>query len=142
MENYKRKIHYHETDKMGITHHSNYIKYMEESRVNFLDKIGYNYRKLEDDGIISPVVGINCNYKQPTTFDDEIEIEVGIQEFKGVKLIIYYTMRNTKTGAIVFTGTSTHCFVDNNGKPIILKKQFPEFDEKLKSFINPNDFEN
>ncbi|MBQ8425466.1 MAG: acyl-CoA thioesterase [Clostridia bacterium] len=135
MENYKRKVHYHETDKMGITHHSNYIKYMEESRVNFLDKIGYNYRKLEDDGIISPVVAINCNYKEPTTFDDEIEIEVGVQEFKGVKLIIYYNMTNTKNNSVVFTGTSTHCFIDKNGKPIILKRQFPELDNVLKSLI-------
>lgn len=135
MTNYIRKVHYHETDKMGITHHSNYIKWMEESRVNFLDKIGYNYKKLEDDGIISPVIGINCSYKQPTTFDDEIEIEVGVQEFKGVKLIIYYIMKNIKTNAIVFEGTSTHCFVDTNGKPIILKRQFPLLDEKLKSFI-------
>ena len=136
MEKYIHKVNYYETDKMGITHHSNYIKWMEEARVDFLNKIGFGYKKLEDDGIVSPVIGVECDYKATTTFDDEIEINVAVEEFKGVKLILKYTMINTKNEDVVLLGKTKHCFIDKNNKPIILKKSFPEFDAKLKELIS------
>lgn len=133
MHEYLRKVHYHETDKMGITYHANYIKWMEEARIDFLDCIGYGYAKLERDGIISPVVGVECQYKHPTTFDDTVSIQVWVEEFKGVKLIIGYTMTNLTTGQLALTGKTTHCFTSREGKPLILKKQFPDFDRELKA---------
>ena len=136
MNDYIHKVHYHETDKMGITHHANYIKWMEEARVDFLDQMGFGYAKLEKDGIISPVIGIECQYKHPTTFDDEVRINVCVEEFRGVRLVIRYTMTNLKTGDLVLTGKTVHCFVDVSGKPIILKRQFPAFDEALKAQID------
>ena len=132
---YIHKVNYYETDKMGITHHSNYIRWMEEARVDFLESIGFGYAKLEEDGIISPVIGIECDYKTPTTFNDEVEIEVSVKEFKGVKLVIEYKMVNAKTKDIVLVGISKHCFVNKENKPVILKKDFPEFDKKLKELV-------
>lgn len=132
MHTYIHKVQYYETDKMGITHHSNYIRWMEEARIDFLEHIGYGYAQLEHDGIISPVIGVECQYKHPTTFDDEVEIAVGVDEFKGVRLVITYTMTNAATGDLVLTGKTMHCFTDINGKPIILKKHFPEFDAMLR----------
>ena len=60
---YTHKVQYYETDKMGITHHSNYIRWMEEARIDFLEKSGFSYDKLEKDGIISPVYR-SANYAQ------------------------------------------------------------------------------
>ena len=132
MEDYIRRVHYHETDKMGVTHHSNYIRWMEEARIDFLDRIGFGYAQLEKDGIISPVTGIDCRYKKPTTFDDQVRIHVTVEEFRGVKLVIGYVMTDLATGEEVFTGTSTHCFVDSSGKPVILRRKFPDFDKALR----------
>lgn len=132
MKNYIHKVNYYETDKMGVTHHSNYIRWMEEARIEFLTQIGYPYDKLEEMGIISPVIGIECDYKASTTFSDEVEIDVKIKEFKGVRLVIEYIMINSKTKELVLKGVSKHCFVNKDGKPVILKKSFPEFDQKLK----------
>lgn len=132
-KDYIRKVHYHETDKMGITHHSNYIKWMEEARIDFLDQIGYSYARLERDGIVSPVIGVECQYKHPTTFDDVVRIRVGVAEFRGVRLVIRYTMTDEATGEQVLLGRTMHCFTDREGKPLILKKQFPEFDAALKA---------
>lgn len=139
MNDYIRKVHYHETDKMGITHHSNYIKWMEEARIDFLEQIGYGYAKLEAEGIISPVIGVECQYKHPTTFDDEVRIRAEVEKFKGVKLIIKYTMTNNATGELVLTGKTTHCFVTSEGRPVALKKQFPDMDKVLKSLVIEED---
>ena len=135
MDNYIHKVNYYETDKMGITHHSNYIRWMEEARINFLEQIGFGYDKLEKDGIISPVIAVECDYKMTTTFGDSVEIGVEIEEFKGVKLIIKYTMKNANTNEIVLIGRTKHCFVSRDNKPIILKKEFPDLDKKLKELI-------
>ena len=135
MDKYIHKVQYYETDKMGITHHSNYIRWMEEARVDFFDKVGYNYKKLEDEGIISPVVEVECNYKISTRFEDYVEIEVKVKEFKGVKLIFEYIMKKVDTEEIVATGLSKHCFVNSGNRPIILKKEFPELDKKLKELL-------
>lgn len=131
MHPYIHKVQYYETDKMGITHHSNYIRWMEEARVDFLEQIGYGYAKMERDGIISPVIGVECEYKHPTTFDDEVEISVSVEAFKGIRLIICYTMISKATGALVLTGKTMHCFVDISGKPIVLKKRFPQLHDLL-----------
>lgn len=62
MHTYIHKVKYYKTDKMGITHHSNYVRWMEEARMDLLHSIGYGMRRLEKEGIISPVVSVECRY--------------------------------------------------------------------------------
>lgn len=131
MNNYIHKVQYYETDKMGVTHHSNYIRWMEEARVDYLEQIGYGYAKMEAQGLISPVIGVECEYKKTTTFDDEINICAEIESFNGVKLVIRYTMTNSD-GELVLKGKSMHCFLSKEGRPLSLRKEFPELDKVLK----------
>ena len=123
---YIHKVKYYETDKMGITHHSNYVRWMEEARMDFLRENNLSYKLLEKSGIISPVLAINCSYTHTTDFDDEIIIETSVRSYSGVRLEFEYVMKNSATGSEVFLGTSKHCFLGSDGKPVILKKQFPE----------------
>ncbi len=130
MNLYKHKVQYYETDKMGIVHHSNYIRWMEEARVDFLEQIGIGFDKLEEMGIISPVVAVEGKYKQVTKFPEIITILVQIEEFKGIKLKLKYTMTNDK-GATVFEGISEHCFQNTEGRILNLKKEYPDVYGKL-----------
>lgn len=127
---YTHVVQYYETDKMGITHHSNYIRWMEEARVFFLEEIGWDFAKLESMGIVSPVLDIACTYRKSTTFSDQIFIEVFVQEFKGVKLSLAYTMTNEQ-GETVCTARSVHAFLDSEGRPIRIKQQYPGFYKAL-----------
>ena len=79
---YEREVFYYETDKMGIVHHSNYIRWMEEARVDFLEKIGWSYDQLEKVGLVSPVLAVNAQYNHPTYFGDIVSIDVEILELK------------------------------------------------------------
>ena len=135
MSNYKHTIQYYETDKMGITHHSNYIRFMEEARIHFLNEAGWPYDKLEEEGVISPVVGVTCDYKKTTTFPDELEIVVAVLEVSPVKFRLEYTMMVSKK--IVCTATSTHCLLSKDGRPISIPKQYPEFYEMLAQAVRP-----
>ena len=138
MSKYIHKINYYETDKMGITHHSNYIRFMEEARMDLLTKIGYPMTRLEAEGITSPVVSVNCDYKRTTTYGDEIEIEVKVSKYTGVKLTLCYSMINIQNGELAATATSSHCFINAEKRPIPVKKYFPELDEILKKQVDSN----
>ncbi len=127
MKPYIHKVHYYETDKMKVVHHSNYIRWMEEARVDFFDQIGFPYAKFEEEGIVSPVVSVEGKFKVSTVFTDEIAITVSIKEFKGVRLIVGYEMKRVSDGVLVFTGTSEHCFINEEGKLLMIKKTHPEF---------------
>ena len=125
MFTYKHKVNYYETDRMGVTHHSNYIRFMEEARVAYLDAIGASYAQIEADGIISPVIEVGGKFKHTTTFDDVIEVAVYIKSATTFKLKIGYSMYCG--GNEVFEGFSLHCFLDKEGHPIPFAERYPQF---------------
>ena len=133
---YEHKIQYYETDKMGITHHSNYIRFMEEARVDWLDKIGWSFAKLEGMGLTSPVLSVKSEYKKSTTYSDIILIKLSLDSYNGIKMKIKYEMTNKETNEVVAIGETQHCFLNDKGFPIIIKKSYPEFDTALKKCIN------
>ena len=74
MEPYVRPVQYYETDMMGVAHHANYLHWMEEARIDFMDRIGFPYTRMEAGGVVSPVVEIACRYRKSCTFGDVISI--------------------------------------------------------------------
>ncbi len=128
---FERKINYYETDKMGVVHHSNYIRFLEEARCFFLDKINLPFSLLESNGITVPVLSVNCIYKNHATFDDVLLIKVFIKDYSGVRMTINYDVKDKKTGKTVIIAETKHCFTNKNLKPINLKKLNPEFNKKF-----------
>lgn len=133
MKNTIHKVQYYETDKMQITHHSNYLRFMEEARTDFLEQVGYSYQRMESENLISPVVSVNINYKKSTTYADMIEIETKVKEVTAVRVVFEYVMRCK--GEIVCTASSVHCFIDLQGRPVSLKRIKPELFEMLLSLV-------
>lgn len=131
---YTHKVHYYETDRMGVTHHSNYIRFMEETRVAFMEEIGYGYERMEAEGVGSPVMGITCDYKTPTTFADPVEIHFNVLEMSPLKIRFGYTMMIK--GKVACTATSLHCFLDSKtGRPIKYLERFAELEAVLKNYM-------
>ena len=130
---FERKINYYETDRMGIVHHSNYIRFLEEDRSAFLENIDMPYSLLENLGILIPVLGVQCDFKHHVTFNDTILINVSIKSFNGVRLVRQYSATEKNSGNLVLTGETKHCFTDSNLKPINLRKHFENVYEKFYS---------
>ena len=132
---FERKINYYETDKMGIVHHSNYIRFFEEARCALLEDAELPYNLMEGNGIMSPVLGVSCKYKQHVTFGDDIQIHAYIKEFTGVKFTVAYEIYNKNTGVLCVTGESNHCFTDSSLKPLNIKKHHNDIFEKFITLI-------
>ena len=127
---YQHKVQYYETDKMGITHHSNYIRWMEEARIDFFFLFCWSFARIEAEGIVSPVISVDVKYRKTTTFNDLITILVQVEEFNGLKLKIAYRMKN-RDNELVCEGRSEHCFLTSAGKPIVISKAYPQFYDAL-----------
>lgn len=134
-KNYIRKANYYETDRMGIVHHSNHIRYFEEARINYMNKIGCDVMTLENEGVIIPNVDAYAKYITPIRFSDEVYVEVKLVKFNGAIMKYEYTIKFCKDDSIAATGFTTHCFVGTDFKPMSIKKKYLDFYEKLKSNI-------
>lgn len=134
MKPYIIKARYYETDQMGIIHHSNYIRWMEEARIDMMNQMGYPYRRFEEMGYLSPVLHAECEYKKSVKFDDEIHINVTLQELGKLKFTLKYQMYNmTQEGVLSAYGTTKHCFLNSKtGFPVRMDKEIKEFYELLK----------
>ena len=124
---YKHKVQYYETDPMGIVHHSNYIRWFEEARIDFTEKMGMGYHEMEAAGILSPVLSVEASYLRMVYFGDTVTIHTSIKEYNGIKLTVGYEVISDKTSMVHCRGTSKHCFINKEGKPLSLKRECPEF---------------
>ena len=138
MQPYSRTVHYYETDQMGVVHHANYIRWMEEARIDFLDQLGFPYAAMETRGIVSPVRAVSCEYKNPCTFGDRVSIAVSVESFNGVVLAIRYQMRK-EYGSVVCEARSEHVFLTREGRFVRMKREMPAFCEAIeKSIVREN----
>ena len=131
---YCRKANFYETDQMGIIHHSNYIRWFEEARVDLLEQINFGYEKINERGIDFGVLDAYCEYKIMVHFGDVVNIYVSLSELKEMKMTIDYRIVNAKSNENCTLGRTRHFFYDNNKKrPVSLKKEIPELYEIFRS---------
>ena len=128
---YEHHAKYYETDQMGIIHHSNYVKWMEEARMDLMDQMGLSYKQMEEMEIISPVLSIAVEYHSMVHFDDTVVIQTKLVKYNGIKMEVEYVMTDKETGELRTTARSSHCFLNRSGKPISLKRSYPELDTKF-----------
>ncbi len=132
---FERKANYYETDQMGIIHHSNYIRWFEEARVDFLEKVGYSYARMEQEGVMIPVLGASCEYKNSVRFGDVVLIIPKIQEFNGFKMTVTYRVIKKSDNMLMATGETKHCFTNMQMKPVRTKKEYPEIFNTFNDFL-------
>ncbi len=137
---YERKVHYYETDKMGIVHHSNYIRIFEETRVHYLEQSGISFEEIEAMGLMMPVLSMECNYKSPMVFNEPFESYAVLTKFNGAVMNIEYRIISKRTGAICVTGKSAHCFTNAELKPVRMKRSYPELYELFSRYAEYDPF--
>lgn len=128
VEPYSRDVFYYETDRMGIVHHSNYIRMMEETRIHYMSQMDMPYDKMESEGIIIPVISASVQYKYSLKYGDRIFVHMKLTQFNGIKFKCEYMIKNGED-KICATGATEHCFLDENMKLFNFKRKFPGYYE-------------
>lgn len=125
------RARYNETDKMGVVHHSQYVNWFEVARTDWVKNLGLSYRRIEEEGLMIPVIGITVHYHSPAKYDDEIIVETKLSSYDSIKMTFAYKVFNHQTGRLLVDGTSTHCWTDLQMKPVSLRKKRPELHQLL-----------
>lgn len=103
---------YSETDQMGYVYYGRYLEYFEVARTEMIRSVGFPYRKLEEQGIMLPVVESHVKYKAPLFYDDEITIQIQLFDMPAVKLETYYKMFTHRSDQLHAAGKVALCFMD------------------------------
>ena len=123
-------VRYYETDQMGIVHHSNYIRYFECGRVAMLKELGFPVEKIEEAGVMLPVVSVDSRYKVPARLGDTLRVVSYIDEVPRARLVIRTEIFNP-SGQLVCEGTVVLGFINSQTRrpvrcPDALVKVFEE----------------
>ena len=132
---YEREINYYETDKMGVVHHSNYIRYLEEARCKWMKQLGISMEVLETMGYTIPTLEVNCEYKNHITSGDTILIKTRITEYNGVRMTVSYEVIDTKTNKEVIKAWTKHCFTNSELRPVNMKKSNVKIHETFENLL-------
>lgn len=112
------RVRYGETDQMGVVYHGNYALYLEMGRIEWLRKLGISYKKMEEHGIMLPVVSLNINYKKSAGYDDLINVKTQLKKKPTAKIEFEYEITNEE-GEILTTANTTLVFIDKKtNRPI------------------------
>lgn len=128
------RVRYAETDQMGIVYYGNYPQYFEIGRVEALRSLGLSYKKMEEAGIMLPVLKLEIKYIAPATYDDILEIKTEIKEWPSTRITFHHEIRNEE-GKLLTLGTVQLVFVNiERNKPTrapdyFLEKLSPFFPE-------------
>ncbi|MRG85284.1 acyl-CoA thioesterase [Salinibacillus xinjiangensis] len=120
------KVRYQETDQMGVVYHGNYLVWFEIGRTEFLEALGFKYAEMEKEGIVSPVVDANLQFKSPIRYGDDVVIKTWVDQYDGLKVVYAYEIVDGE-GKTAVTGTTSHvCVKKDSFRPVSTRKKFPE----------------
>ncbi|WP_085993010.1 acyl-CoA thioesterase [Oceanobacillus senegalensis] len=137
------RVQYKDTDRMGVVHHGNYITWFEVGRTEWMRHYGMSYHKMEDVGLLLPVLDVNIHYKKSAHFDDCVAIFTKVANYSPVRMEFYYEARKIteekfergiKEGAeliepfgeLLAGGTTKHMWVNREWKPVRMNKMAPD----------------
>lgn len=109
------RVRYSETDQMGVVYHGNYAQYLEMGRVEWLRSMGFSYKKMENDGIMLPVISLQMKFKKSATYDDLITVTTTLTKLPMVRIEFDYEIRNEE-GELLVTANTVLAFIDMKTK--------------------------
>jgi len=110
------RVNYADVDRMGLLHHSVYLKYLERSREEFIRRRGGAYAALEDSGVLIVVVEAALRYRRPARFDDVLAVTLELTDVGAASIRIAYELRKSGEDELVATATTRHALMNREGK--------------------------
>ena len=105
------RVRYGETDQMGYVYYGNYAEFLEVGRVEALRSLGFPYRRLEQEGVMLPVLDLAVKYHRPARYDDLITVRTTITALPSARIAFTYALHN-ELGELLTEASTTLVFVD------------------------------
>lgn len=132
-------VRYAETDRMGIAHHSNYPVWYEVGRTDYIKMFCTSYTEMEKAGVMTPLRNLNCHFKLPAKYEDELIIRTWCTAMSAARIEFSYTIKKIEADGSeteLGYGSTEHGFVDSKTfRPCNVKKRLPDLYEKINNNI-------
>ncbi len=106
---------YAETDQMGFVHHGNYTHYFELGRIDWLKKLGFSYKKMEEEGVWLPVVHLDIHYKKSLSFDQTFVLKTSLHDWPSYTIVFDYQIEDL-SGSVLVVAQTKLVFLDAHSK--------------------------
>lgn len=118
---------------MGYVYYGRYLEYFEVARTEMIRSLGMPYTKLEEEGVMLPVIQTHIDYKAPIFYDELMTVKVHLYGLPSVRLETFYQVFTKRQEQPHATGKVVLCFMDEESrKPCRAPKYF---NEKLSEMI-------
>lgn len=111
----KIRVRYAHTDQMGFVYYGRYANFYEIGRVELLRSLGFNYKQLEDEGIMMPVLVNHSEYKRPAHYDDLLSVQTSIRKMPTLRFRFDYQIHN-EGGVLLNEGYTELVFVKKESR--------------------------
>ena len=109
------RVRYGETDQMSFVYHGNYASYFEMGRIELLRDLGISYKKMEETGVMLPVISLNTNYYKPAKYDDLLSLKTTVINIPTVKIKFNFEIHN-ENNELLTTSEATLAFINSKTK--------------------------
>lgn len=121
---YKKRVTFYETDGMQVVHHANYLRYMEDARVEYFRAGGLELNDLMEEGIVFPIVEVSVKYRKSARYDDILVVKAYLRRLDRARFDFDYEIINEKTGDLLVTGHTVNTYTDRRtGRIVRLPKE-------------------
>ncbi|MDD3118184.1 MAG: thioesterase family protein [Victivallales bacterium] len=110
------RVPYADTDRMGVVYYANYLIYFERLRTELLREHGLPYRRLEEEGLMLPVIEAHCQYRASAHYDDLLTITGRVAAIKGTRIRIECAVYRDEL--LLAEGYTVHACLNHIGRPI------------------------
>ncbi|SDX19568.1 thioesterase family protein [Paenibacillus sp. CF384] len=134
------RVRYQETDQMGVVFHGNYVTWFEIGRTELVRALGMTYETVEKQGLLLPVVDLDCSYVSPARYDNNVIICTRLEQFSPIRVSFRSEIRlvedtdhislgwfqgNEPPGKLLVRGGTRHVWVNRDWRPSRLDKLLP-----------------
>lgn len=133
---YERRINYYETDKMSVVHHSNYARFLEECRIDFMEFHGLQFTELEERGYMIPVLELESQFVEAVRFGETIKIVIKLEKMTSAKFYFLYIIYDETMTKIKHRAKSTHCILDSSFRPVGIKRLPEDLTRRIMSMAS------
>ncbi len=130
---HKVRVRFYHTDAMKVTHHANYLRWFEAARVEFFRAADISLTDMFAEGILFPILRVECDYKHASFYDDELEIRTKLVKVTRAQIVFHYEIFRPADRTVIMRGMTKGTFTSEKTRKIIRLPQ--HYYEKLLKYV-------
>ena len=98
------KVRFNETDLQGHVNFGHYLFYFDIGLTEYMQAVGYDYRRMVEDGTDMLFVESHCNYKSPAKWPEVLDVHTRVAELGRTSMRFEFELTAQADDRLVATG--------------------------------------